>query len=161
LCKGFGADDALSNLPGTAYSFGVFIPILVAWYLPYVRALKPVLTIGYSCIALAGVAMTAVLVAPGSNSTMAITAVTIYAIILGAANQPVARFQWEVVGRGIPESRRGEAFALAFGAGPVLAVVGSLASQLILAGTLEIPYVNSALEFHFWQFKISPYKFPL
>ena len=177
LCQGFHASDEISNLPASAYSIGAFLPVFVAWYLPFVRVLKPVLAASYLSMALAGVLMTAVLLVCGPTSVsaaaagaagemtpsawLAISAVTVYAVIVGAANQLVATFQWEVVGRGIPESRRGQAFALAFGAGPVLAVVGSLGSQLILAGKLELPYLDSSLSFHLHQFAIKPLSFPL
>jgi MFS family permease len=71
-----------------------------------------------------------------------IPAVLLHAAVAGGALGVAAVFQWEVIGRGVSESRRGQAFALAFGAGPVLAVLGSLGQQLVLdghIGPLAIP----------------------
>src|SRR5262249_2834534 len=51
-------------------------------------------------------------------------------------------------------SRRGQAFALAFGAGPILAVIASLASQLVLAGKvqgIDLPFSIPAVEYP-WNF---------
>ena len=43
---------------------------------------------------------------------------------------------WEVIGRGSAESRRGLAMGLAFGLGPVLAVLGSLGQMALLGGDI-------------------------
>lgn len=43
---------------------------------------------------------------------------------------------WEAVGRGTDESRRGLTLSLAFGAGPILAVVGSFGQMALLGGDL-------------------------
>lgn len=45
-------------------------------------------------------------------------------------------FLWEVMGRGSDESRRGLALGLAFGAGPMLAVLGSLGQTALLGGDI-------------------------
>jgi hypothetical protein len=48
-----------------------------------------------------------------------------------------------MIGRGVSESRRGLALGLAFGAGPILAVIASVGSQLLLAGKMqgvELPF---------------------
>ena len=45
-------------------------------------------------------------------------------------------FEWEVLVRGVAEQRRGLALGLSYGVGPILAVVSSLATQLLLDGKL-------------------------
>jgi len=161
LCKELGADDKISNLPGSAYNFGTFLPVFIAWYFPFVRSLRPMVSVGFAMMALCGVGMASVLISPVPG-WLAVAAVTAYAVLVGVAIQIVATFQWEILGRGVPESRRGEAFAWAFGAGPILAVIGSLASQLILTGTLEVPVVDSSFNVSTQQIlKITPLAFPL
>src|SRR5581483_11933500 len=63
---------------------------------------------------------------------------------------------WEMLGRGVAPSRRGTTLSLAFGLGPVLAVLGSVASVLPLQGrfgplewpALKLEYpVNFAVQY--------------
>ncbi len=132
LCQRLGASDKLSNLPSTAYLCATPIPVLVAWYFPYVRLLRRVLSTTYLIIAGMGALVVAALLLP--TSEWVIPALVAHAAILGCALGTVGTFQWEMLGRGVAESRRGQALAVAFGAGPVLAALSSLAQQLILAG---------------------------
>jgi MFS family permease len=141
LCERLGASDTISNLPSTAYLGLAAFPVLVAWFLPQVRLLKRVLTASFAVIAAMGAGVAVMLVLPLPNWAK-IAALVAHGAVLGCANGVVATFQWEVLGRGVAESRRGKAFSLAFGAGPILAVLGSLGSQVVLtgkAGHLAIP----------------------
>jgi hypothetical protein len=52
------------------------------------------------------------------------------------ANGVVWSFNWEALAHGVSEARRGTALTLAYGVGPVFAVIGSLGSQLILTNEL-------------------------
>src|SRR5690606_3309406 len=54
----------------------------------------------------------------------------------GAAGPTAIALLWEVIGRGTDESRRGVALGLAFGIGPILAVIGSVAQTSMLGGDL-------------------------
>ena len=63
--------------------------------------------------------------------------------VCGASWPTAIALLWEVIGRGVAESRRGVALALAFGVGPFLAVLGSLGSQLCLTGRLG-PFTGAA-----------------
>ena len=146
LCKRLDASDAISNLPATAYFFGTLAPIFVAWYFPYVRLLKSVLVASYAILGLAGGVVAAALGMYRSDgqNVLLILVVVCYAALAGAALQTISTFQWEVIGRGVSESRRGQALGLAFGAGPILAVIGSLAQQLVLQGELQVPAIDSA-----------------
>jgi len=56
--------------------------------------------------------------------------------ISGAAMPMVTALQWEIMGRGVSASRRGLALSLAYGFGPLLAVVGSMAQTAVLGGSL-------------------------
>lgn len=59
-----------------------------------------------------------------------------HAALFGATNPTAVALCWEVLGRGVDPQRRGWALSMAFGAGPFLAVIGSLISQLLLTGEL-------------------------
>jgi hypothetical protein len=56
--------------------------------------------------------------------------------VTGAAIPTAIALLWEVIGRGSAESRRGLALSLAFGLGPMLAVLGSLTQTALLGGDL-------------------------
>ena len=144
LCKRLDASDAVSNLPSTAYFLGTLAPLLVAWFFPYVRLLKPVLTATYSILGLGGAVLATVLAMYRSEdqNALVISLVVAYALLAGASLQVISTFLWEAVGRGVSESRRGRALGLAFGLGPVLAVVGALGQQLVLQGEVQLPTFN-------------------
>ncbi len=135
LCDHLGANDKTANLPGTLYFSMTAMPVLLAWLFPYVSYLKRNLVVCYSAtsIILGVVAITLLL--PVSNN-IKIGVVVLQGAVSGLAMPAAIAFLWEVIGRGSAESRRGVALGLAFGAGPILAVVGSLMSQLMLSGTL-------------------------
>ena len=144
LCKRLDASDTVSNLPTTAYFWATILAILVAWYFPFVRVLKPVLIGAYLSTATAAAVVAASLVLQ-ENRLVVIAALLGYAVVLGITLQTISTFQWEVLARGVSARRRGQALALAFGGGPVLAVVGSLISQLILSGRVDLPLNVGAL----------------
>jgi hypothetical protein len=157
LCERLGASKTIANLPGSVYFWMTPLPILVAWYFSAVRLLKPVLVATYLLVAGTGAMVVATLLAPTPEwakdalatltrwlpadlqppADWVIPAMLLQSAVLGCALGVVATYQWEVLGRGVAESRRGQALALAFGVGPSFAVVGSLASQVLLD---EIPY---------------------
>jgi MFS family permease len=135
LLKRLGFNDVLSNLPAGVYLWTTPIPVLVVWYFPQVRQLKSLLMAAFLVVALMGlVAMAAVC---WLGPAWVLAALIAHAAVLGCAIGVAATCQWEMVGRGVTEARRGQALALAFGAGPVLAVIASLGAQLVLAGQAE------------------------
>ncbi|HMC64161.1 MAG TPA: MFS transporter, partial [Gemmataceae bacterium] len=158
LLDKLGASKTIANLPSSAYFWMTPVPIIVAWYFCAVRQLKPVLVGSYLLAAMggAGVAVSLLVETPdwARGALVAVNerlpdylhlpvdwvvpALIIHAATLGCVFGIVATYQWEVIGKGVADHRRGRALALAFGVGPILAFVGSLASQLILTGTVEI-----------------------
>lgn len=153
LCDHLGANDKVANLPATFYFAMTAVPALIAWLYPSVAHLKRNLVACYAIVAtmLATVALSLTLPLP---SSVRIGMVILQGAVAGAAMPAAIAFLWEAIGRGTDASRRGLALSLAFGAGPILAVVGSLFSQLLLSGEignfklrgLEYPY-NFALLF--------------
>lgn len=135
LCHRLGASDAVANLPATAYFTMTVMPVVLAWLLPAVSTLKRNLA---GCYLLNAAAMAAVgvsLVSPLADRVK-IGAVIVQGAVCGATMPAAIAFLWELIGRGASEARRGWALSLAFGAGPLLAVLGSLVSQLLLEGNL-------------------------
>ncbi|MBP85954.1 MAG: hypothetical protein CMJ64_04425 [Planctomycetaceae bacterium] len=135
LCDHLGADDKLSNLPATFYFAMTAVPALIAWLFPYVSFLKRNLVACYSIVAAMLAIMSASLIIPLPNNVR-IGFVIVQGAVAGMAMPAAIAFLWEVIGRGTDQSRRGFALSLAFGVGPMLAVVGSLGSQLLLSGEL-------------------------
>jgi Sec-independent protein secretion pathway component TatC len=131
LCSGLGADDVVSNLPATIYFATSFLPLVVAWYFPYVSYLRRNIIGCYTANAVAMAAVAVGLVSPIPDAVK-ITLVVVQCAAAGVAMPAAAAFLWEAIGRGVAESRRGFTLGLTFGAGPILAVLGSLLSQGIL-----------------------------
>jgi hypothetical protein len=148
LCKRLEASDFVANLPSSAYLLLAAFPIIMAWAVPQVRYLKLVMTIGYITTAVMGAITAAVLWLPVPDS-LRIAVVIGHAAIVACSSGTAWAFEWELIGRGVSESRRGTMFAIAFSVGPLFAVIGSLAAQLVINGELfgwtpsfwrEIPY---------------------
>jgi hypothetical protein len=152
LCEKLEADKTVSNWPSAVYSLTTPFPILVAWYFPFVRSLRPVMAACYLIAAVAGAFVVVSLLLPTPDGVASflealtrrihlrfppnwvIPAINVHAAVLGCTLGVTNTFAWEVLGRGVSAQRRGQAFALAFGVGPLLAVLGSLTSQVILGG---------------------------
>ena len=155
LCQKLGTSAAMANLPATAFGFGSLVPVFVAWYFPSVRMLKPLLAISYVLTAAAGMAMTALLLL-SAPARVVVWGLVGYGLVVGAAMQIIGTLQFEVLGRGMSAVRRSQTLWLAYAVGPVIALVGSLVSQVVLAGQVELPYVNASLEFG-----LRPFTFPI
>ena len=135
LCQTLGASITVANLPTSLYLAVSAVPVLFAWYLPYVRLLRRVVVTGYSVISLMGALAAATLVLPVPNEAK-VAMVVLHGAIMGGTIGVVNTFEWEVLIRGVPESLRGKAFSLALGIGPITAVIGSLFSQMVLNGKI-------------------------
>ncbi len=134
LLNRLGYDDVWANLPASIYVWMTPLAVLAAWRWPLARQLRPVLFINYLIMAIGGLLMAGVLFA---NWTAAfVPMLFLHSAMLGITVNVVEAYQWEVLGRGVSAKRRGEALAIAFGAGPVMAAIGSLVAQLIVSGEL-------------------------
>ena len=131
LCKRLGASDFVANLPSSAYLLLAAFPMIMAWAVPQVRYLKLVMTIGFTITALTGAVTAAVFWLP-SPDWLRIAVVIAHGAIVACSAGTAWAFEWEFLGRGISESRRGPLFAWTYGVGPLFAVVGSLGAQLII-----------------------------
>jgi hypothetical protein len=135
LVNGLGYSDTVANLPAAAFRWttGPFL-VLFTWYFCYVRMLKPVLVASYAVSAAAGLIVVVGLFQPHSNWLVA--ALVVHAMLIGWSMGVANLFEWEILSRGVAEQRRGLALGLAFGLGPVMAVLSSLGTQLVLDGNL-------------------------
>lgn len=149
LLNKLGCCDTVANLPAAAnlWSTAPFV-VFFSWYFCRVRTLKPVLAASYAVAAFAGLIGVAGLLQPQSNWLVA--ALLVRATMLGWSVGIISVFEWEILARGVAEDRRGLAMSIAYGLGPVLAVLGSLGSQLVLNGQLG-PCVIGEIAFP-WNF---------
>jgi hypothetical protein len=135
LCSRLGADARTANLPGTLYFAMTAMPALMAWLSPRVSSLKRNLCLCYAASAVMLTALAVTLSLPVSNQVK-IAMVILQGGVSGAVMPAAIAFLWEVVARGSDESRRGIALGLAFGAGPLLAVLGSFGQTALMGGDL-------------------------
>ena len=141
LLSALGANATISNLPGASFFVMATLVALVAWAFPQVRFLKRILVVCYATAALASGLTALVLTLPVSDE-FKIVAVILQSGLTGATIPTAIAFLWEVLGRTTEDKHRGIALGLAYGLGPILAAIGSLGSQLILAGEFELgPYI--------------------
>jgi len=120
----------------------------MAWAVPQVQHLRLVMTVGYTITAVMGAVTATVLWLPAPD-WLRIVVVIAHGAIVACSSGTAWVFEWEFLGRGVSQSRRGMLFASTFSLGPLCAVVGSLGAQLIINNEVfgwtpqfwrEIPY---------------------
>ena len=124
--------DKIANLPHAFYQWMTALPIFVAWFFPQPKMLKPLLVapLLLMSIASASVALTIWL---GLSNRVVTIAVIAHGAAYGLSGGVLITTLWEVLRRGVSTSRRGKAMGFAFGVGPLMACVGSLAQDAIFA----------------------------
>ena len=138
LLDKLGTNPVIANIPGASFFVMATLVALISWAFPQVRHLKPILV---TCYTVAGITagLTALVLAMDQFTTNTkIMMVILQSGMTGATIPTAIAFIWEVLGRTTESSRRGIALGMAYGIGPLLAAVGSLGSQLILAGHFEM-----------------------
>src|SRR4051812_43809343 len=137
LVDRLGFSNSEANLPASAYLWSMPLAGGGVWLFPQVRALKPMLITALATAAVMGGLAGLALTLTGPRAIL--VALVAYAVVWGCGSGVFATCQWEMIGRGVSASRRGQALGLAFGAGPILAVIASLGSQLIMGGDAKVP----------------------
>ena len=135
LFKRLHTSDTIANLPSTIYLAMAWFPVITAWLFPQARFLKPMMSFAYSLMAIMG-AVVAVVILVQPSKEIIIGALLVHAALLGCANGVSGFLNWEALHRGVSEQHRGKALGLAFGLGPIFAVMGSLGVQLLLNSKL-------------------------
>jgi len=135
LCDRLGATARTANLPGSLYFAMTAMPVLLAWLSPKVKHLRRNLTL---CFAIMGVMLVCVAasLAMDLSNDVKIGMVILQAVVSGAVMTSTFGLLWEALARGTDESLRGKALGLAFGIGPMLAVLGSFLQTWLLGGNL-------------------------
>lgn len=133
LCEKLKADTATSNLPATMFFAMTAMVTLIAWISPKASSLKRNLTLCYCCCATILAALSLSLLMDVSDR-IKIGMVILQGGVVGAVMPAATAYLWEAIGRGTDESRRGLAMGMAFGGGPLLAVIGSFCQMLLLGG---------------------------
>lgn len=132
ILESFGYSDTTANLPETVFLWLLPAPVFIAWFWPSISHLRTLLFFNYLCKALAGLAAASFL-AVGSPSGLFV-AILIHAAVVGITNGVTQMCLWELISRGMTSKRRGWTLGVTFGFGPLFAVLGSCASQLVLSG---------------------------
>lgn len=143
ILSSLGFSDTISNLPESVYMWMLPLPVMIAWFWPSTHYLRRMLVINYLVKGLAGLVAAALFFwAPPSWLATGIVA---HAAVIGVTNGVTNMCLWELIGRGMTSARRGWTLGIAFGVGPLFAVLGSCASQLILSGNfldlIHVPQV--------------------
>ena len=140
ILSSLGFSDTIANLPESVYMWMTPLPVLIAWFWPSTRHLRRMLVMTYVCKAAAGLLAAALfLVAPRWLAV----GIVVHAAVIGVTNGVANMCLWELIGRGMTPARRGWTLGITFGVGPVFAVLGSCASQLILSGNfLDLIHVT-------------------
>jgi MFS family permease len=149
LCDKLGADARTANLPGTLFFAMTAMPALLAWLSPGVGVLRRNLSMCYGVCA-AMLATVAVTLTLDVSNSVKLAMVILQGGVSGAVMPAAIALLWEAIGRGSDESKRGLALSLAFGAGPILAVIGSM-GQAVLAGGDFFGWKFQGLEYP-WNF---------
>ena len=131
LCKRLGASDFVANLPSAVFLLFAAFPMFMAWAVPQVRYLKTVVAIGYVVTAVSSALTAAVIWLPVPD-WLRLVMVIGHGAVMACGSGTALAFEWEILGRGISESRRGLLFACTFSLGPLFAVIGSLGAQLVI-----------------------------
>ena len=130
--KELGNSDTVANLPHAVYQWLTAFPILVAWFLPNPRLLKPLLV---TPLLLMGVTTGSVALAIQSQAATSLVTASVlaHAAVFGLGNGVLLTTLWEVLRRGVSTSRRGRVLGVTFGCGPLFACLGSLVQQALFA----------------------------
>ena len=143
ILSSLGFSDTLANLPESVYLWMVPVPVIVAWIWPSARYLRRLLII--SCLLKGLFGMLAAALFFFAPPVWLASGIIAHAAVLGATGGVTTMCLWELIGRGMTPARRGWTLGVTFGVGPVLAVLGSCLSQLILSGNfLDLIHVKPA-----------------
>ena len=135
LLKGLGNSDKVCNLPSAMYLWLTVVPVLVAWFFPHPRHLKPLALLSLGSMA-AITAAVAVTLGSGASSAVATWVVVAHGAVFGAANGVLLTAMWDFLRRGVSTSRRGKTLGFTFGIGPLFACVGALLQDALFDGKL-------------------------
>jgi MFS family permease len=139
LCDKLGTSATVANLPASAYLFGAVASFVLSWLLPH--RFDRAVVVGANLVTAASMTIVCLtLFLPFSNMTR-IAAVIAQGLIQGFSGNVAQVYTYQCLGRGTTVEGRAFGMKLAFGFGPISAVVGSLGAQFVLnRGISSLPY---------------------
>lgn len=132
IVNALGYKDTIANLPESVFMAMLPLPIFIAWIWPSTGHLRKMLVVNYFCKGTAGLVTACLFLAVPPSWQVA--ALVLHAAVVGVTNGVTNMCLWELIGRGMSSVRRGWTLGIAFGVGPLFAVLGSCVSQLVLNG---------------------------
>ena len=135
LCAKLGASYTIANLPTSAYFFGFFAPVLLAWRLPY-RFEKGAMVVA-NLVTSTSLALVALSLFLPIDDQLRLIAVIGQGLILGFADSISIVYIYQCLNRGTTLPYRAKALKWSFAIGPLFAVAGNLLAQYILDGGIS------------------------
>ena len=132
ILESLKASDTVANLPEAVYLWVTPLPLLIAWFWPSPKLLRPMLT--WALITKGAAGVLAAMVFAFAPKSFWIPVMIIHPGIIGITGGVQTMCLWELIGRGMTPRMRGLTLGWTFGIGPIFAVLGSCVSQLILKG---------------------------
>ena len=132
VCDKLGASATVANLPTSAYFFGFFAPVLLAWLIPY-RLEKSAVVVA-NLITSSSLALVALSLFLPFEDNFRLLAVIGQGLILGFADSISIVYMYQCLNRGTTLAARAKALKWSFSLGPLFAVAGNLLAQFILSG---------------------------
>jgi fucose permease len=127
-----GFSNKVANLPSSVYGWAAPMPVLIAWLWPSTRYFRRLWVLSY--LLKGGTGVLAALLFYAAPTNWQAAGLLLHALCIGVSNGMTNMCQWELIGRGMTAQRKAWTLGATFGVGPIFAVVGSCASQLILKG---------------------------
>ena len=141
-----GASATISNLPSATYLLGFVFPFICSWLFS-ARWERAVPQVSFFLVAVSMSLVCVVVFLPFPN-WLRISVVIGQGFIIGCVNSVNSVYMFKCLARGTTKAGKARTLKYAFGFGPVAAVVGSLAAQLVLDNKvpgLTYPYTFGAL----------------
>jgi len=148
LCDKLGASATIANLPASAFLFGSFAPILLAWKIPL--RLEQSVIVWANTVTAASLALVSVALALSLPASVQIPIVIGQSFIYGLFGSVSSIYMYQCLGRGTTSEGRTRTLKMTFALGPVAAVAGSLTSQVVLnrgIPGIDYPYDFALLYF--------------
>ncbi len=143
LCDKLGASATVANLPTSAYFFGFFAPVLLAWLIPYRLEKSAVVTA--NLVTSSSLALVALSLFLPFEDNFRLLAVIGQGLILGFADSISIVYMYQCLNRGTNLPARAKALKWSFSLGPLFAVAGNLLAQFILSGGIH--YLPHPMDF--------------
>ena len=135
LIDKMGGSRLMANLPTSVNLWMTLSGVFVAWLIPDRRLVRRVAVTAFSLEAILGAVVGLALFLP-TGDAFKIALLLLHAIVLGACGITAEIYTWEILSKSMSREWRGRTLGLAFGIGPLFAVLGSIGADYILKGKI-------------------------